>query len=126
MLKCRRLLRIAFVIYLLYQILLTLFMITAGAWISYDYNIPILLPFLSALFILASALVANKWELIGGGILILESISVVVWWDMLAGRFYLPNFSLFLPTFIVGVLFVLSWILKRKYQFTNKLETNNS
>lgn len=126
MLKCRRLLRIAFVIYLLYQILLTLFMITAGAWISYDYNIPILLPFLSALFILASALVANKWELIGGGILILESISVVVWWDMLAGRFYLPNFLLFLPTFIVGVLFVLSWILKRKYQFTNKLETNNS
>jgi hypothetical protein len=90
-------------------------MIPAGAWIAYDYNIPIFLPFLSALLILASALVANKWELIGGGVLVAESISVVVWWDILAGRFYLPNFLLFLPTFIVGVLFILSWILKRQH-----------
>ncbi|MFC1919635.1 hypothetical protein ACFLWX_02455 [Chloroflexota bacterium] len=109
--------RIAFIGGLIYQGLFTPFMLVAGPWIAYGYGydgIPwMLLPFIIAVLILCSVVVAYKWELVGGGMLVIESIFMMVWSQILEGHFSMNALLLFLPTLVVGVFFILSWYYNR-------------
>jgi hypothetical protein len=116
------LLLIPLIIGLSFQSLLTLFMVVWGFWIALDLKITDYFPLMFEGIILVSITLAIKWELLSGVILVIESISVGIWWNILWWNnrqewFFIPTFICFLPILVVGILFIVSWF---KYKGKNQ------
>ncbi len=98
----------AFIIGLIYAVLLTFLMIGVGGDVAWELQLPELLPLLVAALILGSVALAWKWELISGILLIIEGLFLIIVFTI----FQLWDYVwLFLPFPVVGVLFLLSWFL---------------
>ncbi len=120
-----------FIVGLVYAGLLTIFMAIGGSWQAYALRqqhvfIPDFLPLVTAALILGSVVVALKWELISGILLIIEGLFLVICFTIFAGTIFGGNFCdavLFLPLLASGILFILSWFLSWRAGWRPSKET---
>jgi len=61
----------------------------------------------------ASAIIARKWELIGGIVLAVVSVFLIIW-DVIVEQHLTTGTYFSLPFLVAGILFILSWFLSRR------------
>jgi len=106
--------RIAFIGGIIYYIPITIVVLWASAWIAYSSNLPVFLPLLVAIIILGSILLALKWVIGSGGMLVVESLFLIYWGIFISNDPDIAwSFIFFLPALVVGILLIISWFKSR-------------
>jgi hypothetical protein len=106
----------AFIISLVYAFVFFFFMVVMGGlgWVTYllSASIPDFFPILLTVLAFLSLILAWKWQLAGGILLIIFGLLLVIglaiFQDFGFAVFYLP-----IP--ILGILFIISWMVAQKY-----------
>ena len=109
-----RLWRIAFIAGMICYSLVTFYTLFATKLIADTSHLPFfLLPLIIAAILLISVIIAIKWTLVSGILLVIESLLLTFWTIFLAEKPDFFNLALFLPALIVGVLFLISRFKER-------------
>ena len=117
--KRERLWRIAFIAGTIFYSLITFYMFFVTA-----YDLQFFLDLLVAAILLGSVVIAIKWVLVSGVILVAESLFLIVWGIFLRDKSSVAgSLVVFLPALVVGGLFLITWFKHRvKTQISSQNE----
>jgi len=106
---------IAFILCLVYASLYFIFILIFGTWLVYAGGLTtlVLVGGIPPLTAFLSAVIARKWELIGGVILAAVFLLLVIW-DIVTEQHLAASTYFSLPFLLSGLFFILSWWLSSR------------